>query len=183
MLICGLDIETTGFLDTGDHRIIEVYAGLWDMDSLRLVDEFYRKVHPQRSIPVDSFRVHGIALGDLEGAPPFEGIADELQAFLERAQLLVAHNGETFDLPFINQELKRVGREIVRVPMFDTMKQARWATADGKSPTLGQLCFALGIDYDAAKAHAASYDVKVMMAAFFQSLGWGWFKLESDRAA
>jgi hypothetical protein len=28
-IIATSDIETTGFLDSGDHRIIEVYVGMW----------------------------------------------------------------------------------------------------------------------------------------------------------
>lgn len=35
------------------------------------------------------------------------------------------------------------------------MENGRWATYDGKSPKLGELCFALGIEYDEGSAHAA----------------------------
>lgn len=37
----------------------------------------------------------------------------------------------------------------------------------GKVPNLGELCFACGVYYDREKAHAAEYDVAVMLESFF----------------
>ncbi|KCY89039.1 hypothetical protein J831_3542, partial [Acinetobacter baumannii 25691_8] len=39
------------------------------------------------------------------------------------------------------------------------------------------LCFALNIDYDPNAAHAADYDVDVMMQCFFAGLDRGFYKI------
>lgn len=175
MLIAGTDIETTG-LEPGDHRIIEVYTGIWDLGSRSQVDEYFQRIHPQRSIAVDAQRVHGISLADLEGCPVWDDMARDFAKSLNRADLIVGHNLIQFDMPFIGYELKRVGLAPVERPLFDTMN-ARWATVNGKLPTLAELCFACGVDYDPAQAHKADYDVGVMMKAFFNALDWGWFQI------
>lgn len=176
MIALGLDTETTGFLDTGDHRFVEVYAGLWDDTTGAQIDAFYKRIHPGRSIPSPASNVHGILLSDLAGCPPFEEIAGELQAFMARGDYMVAHNGISFDGPFLDQEFMRVGLPAHRMRIIDTCTDARWATHNGKNPTLGELCFAMGVPYDASAAHAASYDVEVMMQCFFTGRRWNYFQ-------
>ena len=177
MIIGGLDIETTG-LENTEHRIIEIYLGLWDLRSKSLIREFETRIDPQRSILADASRIHHIFAGDLVGKPLFKDVAAQIVHFLSSADLLVGHNGEDFDLPFINTELKHTGFLPITTPIFDTMKQGRHATFDGKLPNLGELCLAYDVPYDTSSAHAASYDVGVMMECFFRGLDWGYFKLE-----
>lgn len=107
--------------------------------------------------------------------PTWETVAPIVCQILSRADLLIAHNGNEFDLPFIAKELKRVGLKMPEKPSIDTMLDGVWATSDGKKPKLGELAFACGIEYDPAKVHAASYKVDVMMRCFYKALDWGFF--------
>jgi DNA polymerase-3 subunit epsilon len=179
MLICGFDCETTGLLDKdgtpGDQRIIEVCAQLWTLDGERKLN-FVQRIDPQRSITAASQAVHGITSADLIGKPLWDDVAPKLHAVFRKAGLIVAHNAEGFDKPFVNGEFKRVGFPPV-FPWFDTMLEGRWATPTGAVPSLEKLCWAVGVDYDPAAAHAASYDVSVMMEAFIKGVRWGWFRL------
>ncbi|SER27818.1 DNA polymerase-3 subunit epsilon [Faunimonas pinastri] len=175
-LLAGTDIETTG-LEPGDHRLVEFYAGLWDLRSRKRVFELNQRIDPQRSIGIEAQRVHKISLGDLVGCPTWDMVAPKAHAVLSRADMIVAHNGDGFDLPFLNYEFKRVGLPPIEKPTVDTMLQGRWATPIGKSPNLGELCFACDMPYDASKAHAADYDVGVMMDCFFAGLDWGFYTL------
>jgi len=179
MKIVGLDTETTG-LFTPDHRIIEVYAGLWDFDTHKRERVLEYRINPERSIAADAQRVHGISASDLIGKPTFHAIAPHLITFLGDADLIVAHNGDGFDVPYLNQELKRCGFPLITTPSFDTMLSGRWATPNGKLPNLGELCFACDVPYDPAKAHAASYDVEVMVECFFRGCDWKWFELPKE---
>jgi DNA polymerase-3 subunit epsilon len=179
VIIIGGDIETTG-LEPGDHKIIEVYLGAWDLATRKLVDEFYTRIDPQRSIAIAAQQVHGISIHDLQGCPLWEDVAGNVHNFLYRGALIVGHNWKSFDGPFINYELRRVKLPEITVPVLDTMRNGRWATPNGKVPTLGELCFAANIPYDADKAHAADYDVKVMMDAFFRGLDWGAFQIKQE---
>lgn len=173
MILGALDTETTG-LEWGDHRFIEVFVHRLGTDGKSLEEKLFR-IHPQRSIQPAAQAVHKISLADLAGCPAWEDVAPDIHSMLSRCDLLVAHNGEGFDLPFLNYEFERVGLPKLKVPMFDTMLEGRWATPIGKVPNLGELCWACEVDYDGSKAHAADYDVRVMMDCFFKGVEWGFF--------
>jgi DNA polymerase III subunit epsilon len=187
MLILGADIETTGLLNPdgtpGDHRIIEFYGGLWDLDSRKRVNQYFARINPQRSIAPAAQAVHKISLAELEHCDIWDNAGPIVRDFLERADLIVGHNWDGFDKPFIDGELNRIGLPAVTKPTFDTMLQGRWSTAMGTVPNLGALCWACDIPYDASSAHKADYDVGVMMQSFFRGVDWGWFKLEAPASA
>lgn len=166
-LIAGLDLESTGLNQTDGHRIIECYIGLYDPAAkLSKVDELNIRIHPQRGIDEEAQEVHGISLADLTGCPYWEEAAPLVHAFLSRSSAIVAHNGEWFDMPFLMGEFVRVGLPLIQRPLVDTLLQGRWATPEGALPNLGALAFACGVNYDKSKAHAANYDVDVMMECF-----------------
>jgi DNA polymerase-3 subunit epsilon len=181
-IIAGSDIETTG-LDPKDHRIIEVYTGLYSLSSRRQVGSYFKRINPHRSIAAEAQRVHKISIEDLQHEPAWDAVAPNYRASLEGADLTVWHNGDAFDLPFVNSELKRVELAPLTKPTFDTMVNGRWATGIGNVPSLSALCFACGVPYDDTKAHAAEYDVDRMMQCFFKGLDWGWFQLPTALAA
>jgi DNA polymerase-3 subunit epsilon len=174
MIIAGFDLETTGLLSP-DHRIVEIYLDLW-RDGKRIW-KFEQRINPQRAIAADAQRVHGITNADLIGKPTFEQVAPVISKALRKAHVVVAHNGEEFDWPFLEQEMKRAAIALPRVPLFDTMKRGIWATPHGKNPSLMELCFACGVEYDPAKAHAASYDVEVMIECLRKGIEWNFFDL------
>lgn len=175
-LVAGLDLETTG-LDPAEHRIIEVYVGVWDLEAKSLIRDFSQRIDPQRSILADASRVHHIFASDLIGCPVWDAtLAHRVRTLLDMADVIIGHNGEEFDIPFLNKEFERVGAPPLLHPCIDTMKQGRHATPTGKVPNLGELCFAYDVDYEPEKAHAADYDVHRMMECFFRGYEWGFFK-------
>lgn len=183
MKIGGLDIETTGLDWTDGHRIIEL--ALIQVDGRNQpLGKIVQRFNPQRPIEAGAIAVHGIELAHLHAepvwAPPV--LADIYRA-IESCDVLVAHNGKGFDLPFINAELMRIGMPKITRPVIDTCVDARWATPLGKIPNLGELCFACGIDYDPNQAHAAQYDVEVMLSAFFHAVRKGFTFQSTDSMA
>ncbi len=173
-IIAGLDWETTG-KNEPDHRIIEAYIGLYR--SGKKIWEFEQRIDPQRSIAADAQRVHGISATDLIGMPTWETVAPRINAILQRADIIVAHNGLDFDKPFGEREMQRVGLTLTEKPWVDTMIDGVWACSDGKKPRLGELAFACGVDYDPSKAHSAAYDVDIMMDCLYRGMDWGFFSL------
>lgn len=172
-IFAGVDIETTG-LEPGDHRIIEVYVGLYREDGTKAF-EYETRIDPQRGISADAQRVHGITHTDLIGKPLWPAVAPILHKVFLKGTTYVWHNGDEFDGPFLDYEFKRIGLALPEKPSIDTMAGAVWATPDGKKPRLGELCFACGVDYDPDKAHAAHYDVDKHMECFFKARAWGYF--------
>lgn len=182
-LVAGIDIETTGLEYANGHRIIEVAAGLYDLQTGQHKGNWVQRINPQRPIDAKAQAVHGITFEEVANCQPFEAHAPTLARIMRGAVLLVAHNGEHFDFPFISHELTRVGVAVPDTPKLDTMLQGRWATPFGKSPNLGELCFACDVPYDPTQAHAAGYDVQVMMACFFKALRRGYYVLPQLKQA
>lgn len=176
MRIMGLDTETSGLEQERGHRIIEIALLTYDMETQKLVDRFVMRFDPERSIDPGAERAHGISYSDLIGEPKWVNHAEEVAKRMAAADLLVAHN-MGFDGPFLAAEFLRVGIEVPDVHSLCTMENARWACPDGKLPRLGELAFSLGVPYDPSLAHAAEYDVQVMMDCFFKALNRGFYKL------
>lgn len=175
-IITGIDSETTGLDQEKGHRIIEICASMYELESRRKLVTWTKRIHPQRSIQAEAQRVHKISINDLVGCPTWEEVAPKVFAIMSKSDIVVAHNA-MFDMPFIAGELIRIGMQVPNVMVFDTMTEARWATPTGKLPKLQELCFALGKEYDADKAHAAEYDTELLMECLWEGIDRGFFKL------
>ncbi len=179
-LIAGFDTETTGLDQTAGHRLVEVALVIYDLETQVEKGRFETRLNPQRGIDPKAQAVHGISYDELIGKPLWETVAPKLSALLSKCQYVVAHNGVGFDAPFVWGEFIRVGVPLPDVRLVDTMLIGRWATPDGSVPNLQALCFACGVPYDKSKAHAAVYDVQVVMECFFKQHPRGFFPLPLD---
>lgn len=181
-LIAGLDIETTGLEQPAGHRIIEIAQLSYDLNSRTLVDRFVQRIDPERPIDPKAQAVHGISYAELAGQPKWDAVAPHVARRLAGCDYVIIHN-RGFDEPFLTAELQRVGLPFGRAGVVCTMENGRWATMDGKSPRLQELAFALGIPYNAALAHAAEYDVSIMMECFWRGLDRGFYRLPDMKKA
>lgn len=165
--ILGFDTETTGVNPENGDKIIEIALIGYDLAGNK-ISEYIKRIDPERPIDPKAQAVHGIAYADLVGCPKFADVAQEISDLIQGASLIVAHNFK-FDGAFITAELSNAGVKVPQTPSFCTMENGRWACFDGKYPKLGELCFVLGVNYDPSAAHAASYDVEVMIECFFKA--------------
>lgn len=172
------DTETTGLKAIDGDKIIEIAILTYDIDTGALVDSYVQRINPGRAIDPKAQAVHKIDISMLLGMPAFADVAGEIKKRFEAADLCVAHN-LAFDEEFIAVEFASAGVPLGAIPSVDTM-QARWATFNGKSPNLGELCFSLGIPYDPDSAHAAEYDVDVTAQCFIKGLKLGFFQLPEE---
>lgn len=175
-IITCLDTETTGLNQATGDKIIEIALLSYNLESRELTDRYVTRIDPDRPIDPSAQAVHGISYDMLMGCPKWEDVVDEVHSRIEMSNLLVAHNF-AFDGPFIVGEFLRAGRTIPKVGSYCTLENGRWATFDGKSPKLKELCFALGVDYDTEAAHAADYDTEVLAECLFKGIDRGFFKL------
>lgn len=178
-IIASLDTETTGFL-MPDHRLVEIYIDL-SRDG-RSIFTYDQRIDPQRSIPIEAQRVHKISASDLMGKPKWETVGPIVHKILTKADRYVAHNAE-FDIGFLKQEFARINLELPVRPITCTMEGAIWACPNGKKPSLKELCFTCGVEYDPSVAHAASYDVIKMRECYLIAKKWGYFGVEQVEQA
>jgi DNA polymerase-3 subunit epsilon len=99
-VVC-VDCETTGYSPNTGDRIVEIAAVL--LVKMKIVDVWHSYVNPERSIPADASRVHGIYDEDVALAPLFRAQARSFVAFCDGA-VPCAYN-ESFDRSFILAEL------------------------------------------------------------------------------
>jgi DNA polymerase-3 subunit epsilon len=97
-----VDIETTGMRSAYD-RIIEI--GILRVEDGELVQTFKSLINPQTYIPREITSLTGITGSDLENAPTFRAIKDEIIEILADCTF-VAHNVR-FDYGFLKHELMR----------------------------------------------------------------------------
>jgi DNA polymerase-3 subunit epsilon len=162
------DTETTGLEPLLGDRVIEV-AAVELANDLPTGRHFHALIHPDRDIPEEVVRIHGITLDKLLGAPRFHEIADELLDFLGDG-MLVAHNA-TFDFRFLNAELSRAGRPQLSFDrMVDTLAMAK-ARFPGLPNSLDALCRRFGIDLSERTSHNALLDCRLLSEVYVELTG------------
>ncbi len=91
-----LDTETTGL--SPQDEIVQI--AVLGPDGRSLMDTY---VSPTRSIPADATAIHGITDSDVQGAPMFPEVFDELKRIIS-GKTVVIYNA-VFDLRLIQQTL------------------------------------------------------------------------------
>jgi DNA polymerase-3 subunit epsilon len=162
------DTETTGIMPGDGHRIVEIGA-VELMNRTITGRSFHTYIDPQRAMPKDAERVHGLSSDFLTGQPIFEQVVDDFLAFIGDAPL-VAHNA-AFDMEFLNWELKRAGMPIVpQTRAIDTLEISR-RIHPGAKHTLDALCSRYGIDLSARTKHGALIDAELLARVYIELTG------------
>lgn len=131
---CVIDLETTGSFPQKD-RIIDI--GLVKMKGTEIISEKSFQVNPGIKIPKFIQKLTKIKQGDVERCPPIEDIIEEVLLFVEDS-ILVAHN-ISFDIPFLNGVLKRLGRRKLSNKTLCTHLMTQYLLPDLSSSNLKYL--------------------------------------------
>lgn len=162
------DTETTGLDPKTGDRMVEI--GCIEMiGRVETGRTFHAYFNPDRDMPVEAERVHGLSAAFLATKPRFAEMADELLDFLGDAPL-VAHNAG-FDFGFLNNELELAGREAVSMDrMVDTVAIAR-RKHPGAKLSLDALCTRYGIDRSHRVKHGALLDAELLAQVYVELTG------------
>ena len=163
-----LDTETTGLDPSTGDRIVEI-ACVEIVNTVPTGETFHVFIDPQRDMPEEAFRVHGLSSAFLTGKPLFDEIADVFLSFIGDAPLVI-HNAE-FDMRFLNAELRRS----MRVPLsmdrvIDTLGLAR-RKHPGSPNSLDALCARYRIDNSRRTKHGALLDSELLAEVYVELLG------------
>lgn len=162
-----LDTETTGLSPESGDRLVEV--GCVEMVNRQLTGEnkhFY--LNPERASHEEALRVHGLTEEFLADKPLFGAIVDELMDYLAGAEIII-HNA-SFDVGFLNEELRRLGRPAFAQSVGaikDSLLMAR-EMFPGKSNSLDALCKRLEVDNSNRTLHGALLDAGLLAEVYIR---------------
>jgi DNA polymerase-3 subunit epsilon len=163
-----LDTETTGFHALGGDRLVEI-GGVEMINHVPTGKHYHKYINPERLVPMEAQRVHGLTDEFLADKPVFAEVADGFLEFIGDAQLVI-HNAD-FDMSFLNMELGRLGlKPIPMVRATDTLALARrrWP---GAQATLDALCRRFAIDNSGRTLHGALLDAQLLAEVWLEMCG------------
>ena len=160
-----LDTETTGLDWRNGDRVIEI--GCVELVNRRLTGQhFHVYINPEREIGAEAMAVHGITAEFLADKPRFAAIADEFEAFVRDAELII-HNA-SFDVGFLDHELGLLGRGRIGelcAEVVDTLRMAKDQNP-GKKASLDALCDRYEIDNAHRELHGALLDAELLAEVY-----------------
>ena len=162
------DTETTGLDPRTGDRMVEI--GCVELvNRIPTGASFHAYFNPDRPMPFEAERVHGLSSAFLADKPRFAENVAELLDFLGDAPL-VAHNAQ-FDFGFLNFELGLCGMmEVTLERMVDTLALAR-RRHPGAKHTLDALCSRYGVDRSHRVKHGALLDAELLAQVYVELRG------------
>lgn len=162
------DTETTGLDPKTGDRVVEIGC-------VELIDHFptgvtfHEYINPERDMPDEAFRVHGLSQDFLSDKPVFAKIAESFVAFIGDA-VLIAHNA-SFDINFLNHELGLLKMPSIGMDrVVDTLALARRKHPGGQN-SLDALCRRFGIDNSSRTLHGALLDSEILADVYLELIG------------
>jgi DNA polymerase-3 subunit epsilon len=162
-----LDTETTGFDPFTGDKIIEI--GCVELiNKIPTNNVYHVYINPERSVPEESIKIHGLRDEFLKDKPIFSQIVNDFLEFIKDSPLVI-HNAE-FDLKFLNCELKNIGFYELKNEIIDTIVIAR-EKFPGSPANLDALCRRFNIDNSNRKIHGALLDAQLLSEVYLELYG------------
>lgn len=163
-----LDTETTGFEPSEGHRLVEI--GCVELiNHLPTGRVFHEYLNPERDVPADAARIHGLTTEFLQDKPLFTEKVGDFMDFIGDAKLVI-HNAE-FDMKFLNAELKGAGFPTLNMKrVVDSLAMAR-TKFPGQPASLDALCRRFKIDNSSRTFHGALLDSELLAEVYLELLG------------
>ncbi len=163
-----LDTETTGFNATGSDRMVEI--GCVELfNRIPTGREYHVYINPERDMPAEAEKVHGLSAEFLMDKPVFAKVARDFLDFIADDPLVI-HNA-AFDIGFLNAELKRLNLGPLHMNrVVDTLQLAKRKHPAGPN-TLDALCKRYGIDNSNRVKHGALLDSLLLADVYIELLG------------
>ena len=162
-----LDTETTGLSHATGDRVVEIGC-VELLNHIPTGRNFHVYLNPERDVPDEAFRVHGLSTEFLRDKPLFAAEADNFLDFIGDATLVI-HNAE-FDIGFLNYELERLRKPRLANQVIDTVMVAR-QRHPGARVSLDALCKHYGIDNSKRTLHGALLDSEILADVYLELIG------------
>ena len=163
-----LDTETTGLDPLKGDRLVEIGC-LELINHLITGKTFHIYINPERDMPEEAYRIHGLSIDFLSRHPTFDQQAEAFLAFIDDSPLVI-HNA-SFDMNFLNAELRWLNKpEIPMSRAIDTLDIAR-KKFPGAPASLDALCRRYGIDNSNRTLHGALLDSELLADVYLELIG------------
>lgn len=164
-----LDIETTGLSFLENHKIVEIGC-IELLNNFPSGKKWQRYINPERKMPEEAFKIHGLSDDFLSDKPTFLDIVEDFLNFIKDSDLII-HNSK-FDLPFINYEIENIKNKLfnpVKNKIVDTLSLAK-RIHPGQSVSLDALSKRYKINIE-RKNHGALLDAEILAEVFLEMNG------------
>lgn len=170
------DTETTGMNKSSadkaeGHRIIELGC-IEIIDRRPTGNTLHLYFNPEQEVDPEAVAVHGLDNKRLAKEPLIGDKWEEIEAFLDGADDLIAHNA-SFDCQFLNRELtlaRRGYRIEEKFNIIDTLVLAR-KEFPGQRVNLDALCKRFNIDNSGREKHGALLDSELLLEVYLKLTG------------
>jgi len=163
-----LDTETTGLDPKSGHRVVEIGC-VEMMGRIRTGRHFHVYLNPERDMPPEAEKVHGLSAKFLADKPKFAAVAEDFLKFVLDAPLVI-HNAR-FDMGFLNHELEKAGHAPLEMDRaIDTVQMAR-RKYPGAPASLDALCRRYEIDLSGRTLHGALLDAELLAEVYLELTG------------
>ena len=161
------DTETTGLDPDAGDRLVEI--GCVELiDNKRTGKYFHEIINPERDIPEEVVKIHGISNDKVKDKPTFKDIVDDLLEFIGNSTL-VAHNAP-FDMKFLNSELVKLDRPKLENDVIDSLMLAK-EKFPGQKNNLDALCKRFNVDASKRVFHGALLDAELLADVYIELNG------------
>ena len=163
------DTETTGLSPAGGDRMVEIGC-IELVNHIPTGRHYHVYINPERAMPEDAFKVHGLSDDFLRDKPVFAAVAQDFCDFIGEDPLVI-HNAQ-FDIGFLNAELARLSGfpHIAMERAIDTVRLAR-QKFPGAQASLDALCKRFNIDNSARVKHGALLDAELLAEVYLELIG------------
>lgn len=176
--LIGLDIETSG-LSILYNTIIEI--GVVEVVNGRVKTSVTKMFGGGHSSMYLVRKVHHISDKERKGLKTFSECAERISSFLN-GSILVTHNGNAFDIPMIQEKLRKAGYPLTDFKSIDTLQLVRKMRKENKDDSddkpgevvrrnsLESLCHEFGLVYggdSGSNAHRGLEDTEACLDLLF----------------
>lgn len=163
-----LDTETTGLDPLRGDRLIEIGC-IELINRIPTGREYHCFINPERDVPAEAERVHGISTDFLKDKPKFAQVARDFMDFIA-GDALVIHNAQ-FDIGFLNFELGRLSLGPIAMDRVTCTLQLAKRRHPAGPNNLDALCKRYGIDNTKRTKHGALVDSLLLAEVYIELLG------------
>jgi len=172
-----LSVDKILFLDTETSHlngfVSSIALILTDIDGKEL-DSCYIEVNPQVKQDKEAVEVHGLSDEYLSSKPKFFEIEQKVNSFLDRCDVIVAHNA-IYDIGVLIREYERMSilphtKLNFYIDSMNALKKQFSFEGKIKSPSLKESAKALGIDLNGVVLHNSLDDTTLLKNVFFKAI-------------